>query len=446
MNTLPNNKMICTPSIFDPSSSEAKNMKRWIFISLLLCAATLRAAQVGLIKIDGPIGPATANYISRALDVAADQGDQCLIIQLNTPGGLMGSMDSIIQDFYASRVPTVVYVAPEGAMAGSAGCYITLAADIAAMAPHTTIGAAHPIDLGVANETTNDIEMQKMGNAYEKVIQNIAEKRHRNADWARSSVKESVAITSTEALQTNVIDLIATNIPDLLQQLNGRSVNGKILKTAGATVVEIPTILSEQLFQIFWQPEVMMLLMLVAIYGVIAEISHPGAIFPGVAGALALILLLYMSATLPLNIAGLALVLLAVSLFMIDIFAPTHGVLTAGGIIAFFLGTLMLFNHEPSGYSLPMTWVVAATLVTAAFFVFFVSKGIRAQFLPNRAGYETMIGKTVSAKSRIDTVGGKVFIEGELWNAVSETPVEAGQNVEVTGLEGLTLQVKPKTN
>ena len=421
-------------------------MKYWIFIVLLLCAATLRATQVGLIKIGGPIGPATANYISRALDVAASQGDECLIIQLNTPGGLMSSMNDIIQDFYASRVPTVVYVAPEGAMAGSAGTYITMAADIAAMAPHTTIGAAHPIDLGAANETTNDIEMQKMGNAYEKVIQNIAEKRHRNANWARSSVKDSVAITSEEALHTNVVDLIATNVPDLLQKLDGRSVNGKTLKTAGASVVEIPMILSEQLFQLFWQPEVMMLLMLVAIYGIIAEMSHPGAIFPGVAGALALILLLYMSATLPLNIAGLALVLLAVALFIIDIFAPTHGVLTIGGIIAFFLGVLMLFNREPSGYHLPMTWVVAATLVTSAFFIFFVSKGIRAQFLPKRAGAETMIGKTVSAKSRIDAAGGKVFIEGELWNAVSEIPVETGQNVEVTGLEGLTLKVKPKTN
>src|ERR1700722_7771501 len=160
-------------------------MKRFLFITLFFCAMAqarlLQAAQVGLIKIDGPIGPATANYVHRALDVAASQNDECLIIELNTPGGLMTSMNEIIQDFYASHVPTVVYVAPEGAMAGSAGCYITLAADIAAMAPHTTIGAAHPIDMGVANETTNDIEMQKMGNAYEKVIQNIAEKRHHNA-------------------------------------------------------------------------------------------------------------------------------------------------------------------------------------------------------------------------------------------------------------------------
>ena len=433
----------------------AKNMKHWIFITrarvlvffIVAQTVVLHAAQVGLIKIDGAIGPATANYISRALDVAAAQNDECLVIQLNTPGGLAGSMNDIIERFYDSPIPTVVYVSPEGAMAGSAGCYITLAANIAAMAPHTQIGAAHPVELGGGeDETTNSIMMQKMGNMYAKVIQSIAEKRHRNAAWASSSVSESAAITAEEALKTNVIDLIATNLPDLLQKINGLSANGKILKTAGATVVEIPMVMSEEFFQMFWQPEVMMLLTLVAIYGIIAEISHPGAILPGVAGALAIILLLYMSSTLPLNAAGAALLLLAVALFVLDIFAPTHGVLTVGGIIAFFLGMLMLFNREPAGYHLPMTWVIAATVVTAAFFIFFVSQGIRAQFLPKRAGAETMFGKIVTAQSRIDAVGGMVFIEGELWKAVSETPVEPGQPVEVTGLEGLTLKVKPKIN
>jgi membrane-bound serine protease (ClpP class) len=422
-------------------------MKRWILIAtagLILGAAATRAAQVGLIKIDGAIGPATASYISRAIDTAAAQNDECLIIQLNTPGGLADSMNDIIQEFYASLVPTVVYVAPDGAMAGSAGCYITLAADIAAMAPHTTIGAAHPVEMGNEDETTNSIMMQKVGHAYAKVMQTIAEKRHRNVEWAKSSVTASKAITSEEALQSKVIDLIATNVPDLLQKLNGRSVNGKILKTAAASVVEMPMSPGEKFFQMFWQPEVMMLLMLIAVYGIIAEMSHPGAIFPGVAGVLALILLLYMSAKLPVNVAGVALILLAVALFIVDIFAPTHGVLTGGGIVAFFLGALMLFNHAPVGYHLPMSWIISSTLVTALFFIFVVSKGIRAQFLPKRAGAETMLGKTVNALSRIDAAGGRVFIEGEHWNAVSETPVEAGQPVTVTGIEGLTLKVKPK--
>ena len=421
-------------------------MSRWFFIAVvgIFFSVAVNAAQVGLIKIDGAIGPATANYIARAIDVAANQEDECLVIEMNTPGGLANSMDDIVQDFYASRVPVVVYVSPEGAMAGSAGVYITLAADIAAMAPHTMIGAAHPVELGNEGETTNSIMMQKIGNAYTKVMQTIAEKRHRNVEWAKSSVTASEAITSEEALKKDVIDLIATNVPDLLQKLNGRSVNGKILKTAGADVMAIPMSAGEEFFQLFWQPQVMMILLLVAIYGIIAEMSHPGAIFPGVAGALALILLLYMSATLPLNIAGLALILLALTLFVIDVFAPTHGVLTGGGIISFFLGALMLFNHAPKVYQLPMTWIVSTTLVTAAFFAFFVGKGIRAQRLPKSAGAETMIGKTVNALSRIDPAGGKVFIEGEHWNAVSETPVEIGQPVEIIGLVGLTLKVKPK--
>ena len=410
----------------------------------LLLGAAAHATQVGLIKIDGAIGPATANFISRAIEAATKQNDECLVIQLNTPGGLANSMNGIVQDFYASPVPTVVYVAPEGAMAGSAGVYITLAADIAAMAPHTTIGAAHPVELVGESETTNSIMMQKIGNAYTKVMQTIAEKRHRNVEWAKSSVTESKAITSEEALKMKVIDLIATNVPDLLLKLNGKKAGDKTLHTAGASVVEIPMSAGEKFFQLFWQPEVMMLLMLVAIYGIIAEMSHPGAIFPGVAGALALILLLYMSATLPLNAAGVALIVLAVALFIIDIFAPTHGVLTGGGVIAFFLGVLMLFNHAPAGYHLPMTWVISTTLVTAAFFVFFVSKGIRAQFLPKRAGMETMIGKTVNALSRIDATGGKVFVEGENWNAVSEMTIEAGQPVEIVAIEGLTLKVQPK--
>jgi membrane-bound serine protease (ClpP class) len=423
-------------------------MTRWTSILIAgltwVAVGNLRATDIGLIKINGPIGPATANYISRAIDLAASQNDEFLVIQLNTPGGLANSMDDIVQEFYTSRIPVVVYVSPEGAMAGSAGVYITLAADIAAMAPHTTIGAAHPVEMGNEGETTNSIMMQKVGNAYTKVMQTIAEKRHRNVEWAKSSVTASVAITSEEALKLKVIDLIATNIPDLLQKLNGRSVNGNTLKTAGSIVIEIPMSAGEKFFQLFWQPEVMMLLMLIAIYGIIAEMSHPGAIFPGVAGALALILLLYMSATLPLNIAGLALILLALALFVVDIFAPTHGVLTGGGIIAFFLGSLMLFNHAPKAYQLPMTWIVSTTIVTAAFFVFFVSKGIRAQRLPKSAGVETMIGKTVAALSRIDSAGGKVFIEGEHWNAVSEIPIETGQPVEIAGIEGLTLKVKPK--
>lgn len=422
-------------------------MKRWLAIILfgLLPGLWARAAQVGLIKINGAIGPATASYVSRALEVAAQQHDQCLIIQLDTPGGLLDSASEIVEKFYDAKVPTVVYVAPAPARAGSAGVFITMAADVAAMAPHTRIGAAHPVQLGAGGEVENTGETMKtkMENDAAAFAQSIADKRHRNAEWAVASVRQSASITAEEALATNVIDLIATNLPDLLQQLDGREVDGKTLHTANATVVEIPMNPWERFSQLFLRPEVMFVLMLLVIYGIIGELSSPGAILPGVVGAIALVLVLYMSAILPVNVAGLALIGLAVLLFIADIFAATHGVLTAGGIIAFFLGALMLFNHAQPGFNLSLRWIIPGTAVTALFFIFVVGKGLGAQFRPIRAGKETMLGKTVNALSRIDSQSGKVFIEGEYWNAVSDTPVEAGQPVEITGFQGLTLKVKP---
>ena len=424
-------------------------MKRWHFITmagLLLSAAVAQAAQVGLIKINGAIGPATESYIARAIDTAAAQNDECLIIQLDTPGGLLESTKQIVQTFYTSKVPTIVYVSPSGACAGSAGVFITLAADVAAMAPNTSIGAAHPVEIGTSGsaEKTDDVMKQKLENYASTFIETIADKRHRNVEWAKSAVVQSVATTAEKALDIGVIDLIADDVPDLLNQIDGREVGDKTLHIASAKVVEIPMNPWERFSQLFLRPEVMFILMLMVIYGIIGELSHPGAILPGIVGAIALILVLYMSSILPVNVTGLVLIGLAIALFIVDVFSPTHGVLTAGGIVAFFLGAMMLFSHIGPGFGLPLSWIIPATLVTAAFFVFVVSKGIRAQFNPVRAGKETMLGQTVSALSRIDSQGGRVFIDGENWNAVSETPVEAGQPVEVTGIEGLTLKVKPK--
>jgi membrane-bound serine protease (ClpP class) len=423
-------------------------MKLWahILVAGALWAATnLRAANVSVIEIKGAIGPATASYISRAIGIAEKRDDACLIIQLDTPGGLLDSTKEIVQSFYASKVPTVVYVAPSGAYAASAGTFITMAADVAAMAPNTSIGAAHPVQMGAGGaEKLDDVMKQKLENFASSEIEAIAEKRGRNAEWAKTSVRESASITAEKALDLNVIDLIAKDVPDLLRQLDGREVGGKKLETAGADVVEIPMSASENLFQILWRPEVMMILMLAAMYGLIGELSNPGAILPGVVGAIALVLVLYMSAILPVNLAGLALIGLAMILFIIDIFAPTHGVLTGGGIVSFFLGALMLFNHAGPAFQLSLPYIISATLLTAVFFIFVVGSGLRAQRLPVRAGRETMLGQVVPALERIDASGGKVFIEGELWNAASEVAVEKNQSVEVVAVEGLTLKVKPK--
>jgi len=425
-------------------------MRHWslILVAGWICGSSvdLQAADVGLIKINGAIGPATASYIARAIDVASERGDACLIIELDTPGGLLESTTAIVERMYASKVPTVVYVAPAPARAGSAGVFITMAADVAAMAPHTRIGAAHPVNLGASGEVekTDDVMKKKQENDTLAFAESIADKRHRNVEWAKSAVLESASITAEKALDLKVIDLIAKDIPDLLEQIDGREVNAQKLETAKATVEEIPMTFRESFLQTVLRPEVMFILMLVVIYGIIGELSSPGAILPGVAGAIALILVLCMSAILPLNFAGLALIGLAVVLFIVDIYAPTHGVLTFGGIIAFFLGALMLFNRQDPAFQLSLAYIIPATLVTAAFFFFIVGAGVRAQFLPVRAGRETLLGKTIPAAARIDAGAGKVFVEGEYWNAVSEVPIESGHPVEIVAINGLTLKVKPK--
>ncbi len=427
-------------------------MRAWpmVLLSWLLgTAAGAAAERVSLIKVEGPIGPATAGYISRAIDQAAENQSQCLVIQLDTPGGLLDSTKTIVQKFLGSPVPIAVYVAPAGATATSAGCFITLAADLAAMAPATSIGAAHPVALGGnpvgGEEKLDDTMKQKLENYAVSYIEVIAARRNRNVEWAKSSVKESASISAETALQLKVIDLIAKDVPDLLAQIDGRAVGGHKLQTKGAEVIEIGMSARERVFQLLWRPEIMFILMLIAIYGIIGELSNPGAILPGVAGAIALILALYMAAILPVNLAGVALIVLAIGLFIVDIYTPTHGVLTVGGIVAFFFGALMLFDRANPAFRLSLSIIIPATVVTALFFIAIVGAGLRAQFLPVRAGRETMVGKVTPALARIDASSGKVFIEGEYWNAVSETVVEKGQPVEIVGFDGLTLKVIPKT-
>jgi membrane-bound serine protease (ClpP class) len=426
-------------------------MTRWLPFCLagLICGPSigLCAGNVGSISVKGPIGPATVGYISRANDVARSRGDSCLVIQLDTPGGALESTKDIIQKFFESRVPTVVYVAPAGAWAGSAGCFITMAADVAAMSPSTSIGAAHPVSVGPGGiEKTDEVMKQKMENFASSYIASIAEKRGRNVEWAKSAVLKSESITAARALELNVIDIVATDMPDLLKQLDGREINGRSLKTANAKVVNIPMTTREQILKVLSHPELMLFLMLVAMYGLIGELSNPGAILPGVAGAIALILVLYMSAILPINMAGLALIGLAAILFVIDIYAPTHGILTTGGVVSFFLGALMLFNRAEEGFHLSLFYLIPATLLTALFFLFVAGAGLRAQRLPVRAGTETMLGKAAPALTQIDTNNGKIFVEGELWNAVSDTPIQPGQPAEIVAIDGLTLKVKPQTS
>jgi membrane-bound serine protease (ClpP class) len=417
--------------------------------AIFFASAVEAAEHAALIKISGAIGPITASYIQRAIKQAEAEADVCLVIQLDTPGGLLNSTKDIVQSFFSSPVPTVVYITPAGATATSAGCFITLAADVAAMAPGTSIGAAHPVTMGSdgSNQKTDDVMKKKLENFASSFIESIAAKRNRNVAWAKASVRESAAITAEKALEIKVIDLIARDVPDLLKQLEGRKINGKTFgpATGSAEIREIAMLPREKVFQRLWSPEVMYILMLLAIYGIIGELSNPGTILPAVVGGIALILALFMASVLPVNATGVALIVLAVILFIADIFAPTHGVLTGGGIISFLFGSIMLFNTAGSAFHLSLALIIPATIVSAAFFVYVFGAGLRAQFLPVRTGKESLAGKTAVALSPVTAESGKVFVEGEYWNAVSDAPIDQGKSVEIVAVHGLTLKVKPTT-
>jgi membrane-bound serine protease (ClpP class) len=409
-------------------------------IGLVLATAS-NAATVATIEVDGAIGPATAGYIARAIEVATEQRAECLLVRLDTPGGLLESTRDIVKAFYASAVPIVVHVAPAGAGATSAGCFITLASDVAAMTPGTTIGAAHPVTAGGGEP--DETMKAKMENFAVSFVEAIARERGRNIDWARAAVRDSASITAEQALELNVIEILAIDQAALLRELDGREVKGRRLATAGAEIAPVPMLLRERVFHVLWRPELMFVLMLIAIYGIVGELSNPGAILPGVIGVIALVLTLYLAAVLPVNIAGFALIVLGLILFVAEVFTPAFGLLTVGGLAAFLLGALMLFDRVAPSFRLPMGLIVPAALITAAFFLFVVGAGLRAQRLPVRVGRETLAGSMAEALTDIDAESGRVFVQGESWCARSATPIAKGARVEVVAVHGLSLTVKP---
>lgn len=404
--------------------------------------ATNMNPVVTMISIEGSISPTTTNYIDRGIKKAKEQGAECLIIQLDTPGGLLESTKNIVQAFLDSNdLPIVVYVAPEGARAASAGTFITLAAHVAAMAPTTTIGAASPVQMGGGQ--TDSVMQKKIFNYSESFIESIANRRDRNAEWAVSAVREGEAITADTALALNVIDLIAANRKELVNAIDGSVIDGDTLQTRNATINEVPTNFAERFLSFIMRPEVMLILTMIAIYGIIGEVTNPGAIVPGVAGVIALVLVLYASAAMPINIAGFALIGLAIVLFIAEAFTPTFGLLIAGGSVSFFLGALMLFQDLPESMELSWAWLVPATILTTLFFIWIVTEGIRAQFASSVTGKESMVGKRAEVIERINSQKGRVFVSGEYWNAISDEEIEEGQNCEIVGIEGLTMKVKP---
>jgi len=395
-----------------------------------------------LIRVEGAISPTTTNYVRRGIAEARERAAPALIIELDTPGGLLESTQNIVRELFATDVPIVVYVAPVGARAASAGTFITLAAHVAAMAPSTTIGAASPVTMAPGAQA-DTVMQRKLFQATESFMETIAERRGRNLEWAISAVREGASATERQALELGVIDLVADSRESLLDALDGREADGVALRTAGTAIEELPMNLAERLLGTLMRPEVLLILMMVALYGIMTEVTNPGGIVPGVAGVIALVLLLYASAAMPINTAGLILLVLAVGLFIAEAFTPTFGLLLAAGAVAFFLGGLMLFQDFPEAMELSWVYLVPVTLLTVAFFAWVVTAGIRAQLGPRRTGVETMPGERAEVIDAVGPEGGRVFFQGEYWHAVSDEEIPVGAACEVVEVRGLTMRVKP---
>lgn len=427
-----------------------RSVKWLLLLSLLVWVGFLSAQErqevrpVIVMRMEGVIAPPNAEYFARALRIARERNAQLLVVELDTPGGLMSSMEQIVKDILASDIPIAVYVSPSGAKAGSAGVFITVAAHIAAMAPGTSIGAAHPV-----SSTGEDIPgamEKKVVNYAASYIRSLAEQRGRNADWAELAVRESAAISEKQALEKRVIDLVVPSLGDLLEKVNGRTVKlpqrTVVLQTRNAPVQRTEMILRERILQVLVNPNILAILGVLALYGLIAEIQNPGAIFPGVIGAVSLLLMLYGFSVLPVSWTGIALLVLAIILFIADAFAPTHGVLTLGGAISMLLGLLMLF--ESPDPALRVSWVVALTLtgLTSLFFVAIVAAGIRAQRARRVTGMEAMQGAVAVARTDI-APRGKIFYDGAYWNAVTAgDSIKAGERVIIERMDGLTAVVR----
>ena len=396
-------------------------------------------------KVDGTINPSSAAFIHNGIEKATREKAECVIIHLNTPGGLLKSTRVIVSDILESPVPVVVYVSPGGAHAGSAGVFITLAAHIAAMAPGTNIGAAHPVTLQNQMDSTMN---EKATNDAAAFIRTIAQKRHHNIEWAENAVRKSFAYSETEALEDSAIDLIAKSEIELLAKINGKVVElssgSKTLHTASAIVKEHKMTVWEKILDIISDPNIAYILFLLGLYGLLFELYNPGAILPGIVGVIALILALYSMHTLPINYAGLALIVFAVILFLLEIKIVSHGLLAIGGIISLLLGSMMLIKSDSSLEMVKISRgvIIGATIASALFFLFVVGFGIRAQRRKVVTGIEALIGDVGEVVNTLSPLG-SIKVQGEIWNAESlGGSIDKGEKVRIKEIKNLKLFVE----
>ncbi len=439
-----------------------------------LSPAAHAASPVLQLDIKGAIGPAVSNYVEHGLEQAKQRQAQLVILRMDTPGGLDQSMRSIIQAILASPVPVATFVAPSGARAASAGTYILYASHIAAMAPGTNLGAATPVQIGgigggPPNPTPpkmpgkpdknakpgqkqkaappNDSSMhRKMVNDAAAYIRSLAQMRGRNADWAEKAVRQAASLSATQALEKQVIDLMATDAADLLGKLDGKAIkttSGKhTLHTGGITIERLEPSWPNRILSIITDPNVAYILMLLGVYGLFFELANPGFVLPGVIGGICLLLALFAFQVLPVNFAGLALIGLGIAFMIAEVFVPSFGALGLGGVIAFIVGSIMLMDTGVPGFALSLALIIGVALTSAAFFILIAGMALKARRRPVVSGSEEMVSALGEAVEDFDTQG-TVHIHGEIWQATTNTPIKKGQTVRVTGMDGLVLSVGP---
>ncbi len=398
--------------------------------------------EIMILKVDGVINPARAEFIVKAIKKANEKKFSLIVMELDTPGGLDTSMRTIIKEMIGSTVPVVVYVSPSGARAASAGAFITIASHIAAMAPGTNIGAAHPVAVG---EKMDKEMAKKVTNDAAAYIRSLAEARGRNVRWAEDAVRKSVSATEKEALELKVIDLIAKDLDELLKKIDGRKVKtvyGELtIRTAQAKLVREEMGFRQRVLDLISDPNVAYILMLLGIYGLFFELTNPGSIFPGVLGGICLILAFYAFQTLPVNYAGILLIILAIILFILEVKIVSHGILTLGGIISMIIGSIMLFESPAPFFRLSLYVILPAVIVTALFFVVTFTLAFKAWKRKPVTGAEGIVGLEGIARTDIKD-DGMVYVRGEIWSAFSDEPIKSGERIKVEAVSGLRLKVK----
>ncbi len=432
-----------------------KFIRIFLLLGLLIIASMSIKAQaassgITVLEVKGTINPVLVDYIERGIEQAEDDNAIAVIIQMDTPGGLDTAMRDIVQEIVSARVPVVVYVSPAGARAASAGVFITMAGHVAVMAPNTAMGAAHPVSIGAEGETAMSEAMEeKVVNDAAAYIRSIAEAHGRNMEWAEKAVRESVSITEQEALELNVIDMIAPDLDSLVSQLDGREVtmlDGRVvtLHTQGAAINHLKMNTIEEFLFLIADPNIAYILLSVAMLGIMAEIFNPGLIFPGVVGAISLLLAFFSLGMLPVNWAGILLIVLAFGLFVGEVLTTSFGLFTVGGVTALVIGSLILFKEGGPLFQIDPWLIAIVAIIVAVFFAFVLTRVIRAHHRQAYTGWEELIGKKALVKVALEPEG-MVLFKGEHWTAISEQgPVKVGEEVIITRVDGLQLYVNKK--